>query len=1190
MVTIGRVYEKLEKYKQDNYYLRGAEPKKIGSGWERLNLQDVEVTADIYRSLSAARDPSTGEELVTAAATKHRQGYDIAFSPHKSLTVAAFSDNGLREKIERIHNNAVRDAIEYLESELAQCRQGTGEQGKAEPVKTGNILALKVDHSVNREGDPQMHTHIVIFNLTHNEQTQKWQALHSDAFKSQILQEVYENQLAYYMQREGLAVGWGKSDSGRSMYAVLRGVDTKIIDAFSERAKQVDNYLQEHKEELQKLYPHASEGELKQIACLATRKDKESYTHEQLQQRIDEKLDTLKITKQDIAHGIYSEQQKQIKSYMSEYEVVKQAMRSLTDYESAFTRQDLIKASLQISKGDVSFDKINRAIDDYLNDKELVVLADSYSIQQGKRSYSDTIYTTRSMLQAEKNAERLVTEGKGAVQAIATTDEVKNALSAYEKQHNIAMTESQKKAAEHVLTSEDRYNVVQGYAGTGKTTSLKAIKQIAETRGYRVIGISETNAAVAEMRSAGIEQAMTTTKFLHSSKTHQSLDEKTLVIVDESSFCGAKNFYKIQRIAEAHNARVSYWGDKEQLPAISAGLPFRDLQERGKISVVEMTDIVRQEDPALKEAVRDIINHDIDSAFSKLQIIETKQEDAMREVLDVYTQQDGYKNCIISTRTNNDRERLNQLIRDELKQQGVLDTQSAKVITTYQPKNLSDMERFDVHNYNAGDRLFVQKAGAGVKVGAELTIQNVDYENHTVTVSYQNRKGEEVIKTIDVRRSGDRFNVFEKRDIEIAAGEKIIFTKNEKETAINNSDVAYVKNINSDYSLTIEKDGKTFRTDSKYFCHGYASTTYRSQGKTSQSSIYYAPTASGSTERYQDFYVALTRQRQNAIIITDDKQKLAEQCKQIAQKENIVKYEEYIEAQIKKLEKDIESVHMKQDVKQNVERNMEHVKQDMKHDIKRDEKHDETYKAKFEKLQALKDIQQRLKVAERMPERDSWADEYLRDKKDRTAGVQKFSYDKSNWDQFKDQVRAELGISGADKINLAEWKKKNFLGKQDGKGWVSYSSQNGLEKGEVRVRGNETTIKTKSIFGDRESKIIMHDSILTDKVKGVSVSRDNDAILIQKLKGYRYKDRVIKEHADVVKIDKKEFTENIKQRIKLAEERGDYETVRHLQKAEKELNKLDKKLDYKHYQKLEQHMQHAREREREREVSYAYSR
>ena len=86
------------------------------------------------------------------------------------------------------------------------------------------------------------------------------------------------------------------------------------------------------------------------------------------------------------------------------------------------------------------------------------------------------------------------------------------------------LTAGQRAATRMILESTDRFTVVQGYAGVGKTTQFRAVMSaislLPEETRPRVIGLAPTHRAVGEMQSAGVD-ARTTASFLHDTQLLQ---------------------------------------------------------------------------------------------------------------------------------------------------------------------------------------------------------------------------------------------------------------------------------------------------------------------------------------------------------------------------------------------------------------------------------------------------------------------------------------------------------------------------------------------------------------------------------------------------------------------------------------------------------------------------------------------
>ena len=61
------------------------------------------------------------------------------------------------------------------------------------------------------------------------------------------------------------------------------------------------------------------------------------------------------------------------------------------------------------------------------------------------------------------------------------------------------LNRAQKSVVEDVLSSPDRIQGIQGFAGAGKTTTLSVIRSAAESQGYRVEGFAPTSRAARQL-------------------------------------------------------------------------------------------------------------------------------------------------------------------------------------------------------------------------------------------------------------------------------------------------------------------------------------------------------------------------------------------------------------------------------------------------------------------------------------------------------------------------------------------------------------------------------------------------------------------------------------------------------------------------------------------------------------------
>ncbi|EPJ9205217.1 AAA family ATPase, partial [Escherichia coli] len=194
------------------------------------------------------------------------------------------------------------------------------------------------------------------------------------------------------------------------------------------------------------------------------------------------------------------------------------------------------------------------------------------------------------------------------------------------------LTSGQRAATRMILETSDRFTVVQGYAGVGKTTQFRAVmsavNMLPASERPRVVGLGPTHRAVGEMRSAGVD-AQTLASFLHDTQLQQRSGEtpdfsNTLFLLDESSMVGNTDMARAYALIAAGGGRAVASGDTDQLQAIAPGQPFRLQQTRSAADVVIMKEIVRQT-PELREAVYSLINRDVERALSGLESVKPSQ-------------------------------------------------------------------------------------------------------------------------------------------------------------------------------------------------------------------------------------------------------------------------------------------------------------------------------------------------------------------------------------------------------------------------------------------------------------------------------------------------------------------------------------------------------------------------------------
>ena len=570
-----------------------------------------------------------------------------------------------------------------------------------------------------------------------------------------------------------------------------------------------------------------------------------------------------------------------------EREAVEWAAAHLSEREAVFTRTDLLTAALAMYPGRVSVDGAEREIQSLVSEKRLHVAP---ALENGDGM------TTDKALADERESIGLMREGRNRQPSIMKGWIVQGRL------HRGPLTEGQKAAVKLILSSKDRVIGVQGYAGTGKTTMLRRARALAEKKGYTMIGLAPSASAVKTLaaeagiesetlqrflaRNAGVAEGRLTKK---GAKALRGKFSRSVLVVDEASLASTVQMRNLLRIAkEVRLPRVVLVGDEKQLDAVDAGKAFAQLQGAG-METATMDEIMRQRNPELKAAVEASLVGEIEKAFGKLggNIAQVEPDNIAGAVaarwLKLSPEMRGRTGVMAPSHAL--RVDINAHIRERLAREGVIRGR------TYQGERLvsrgyTRAEKGLADNYISGDIVAFHRPykRLGVAKGDERVVERVDHKTGTVLLE---DPGGESRRWDPSQVAGFRggSEVYQREEIELRAGDRIRWTKNDDGLGLVNSRTAEVVSVDGDTVSFKLEDGRTLDLEKgdpalRHLDHAWASTVHAFQGRTVDNVIAAMEAGHPHLTTQKSFYVEISRARYRAELVTDDAEKLREHLEQ----------------------------------------------------------------------------------------------------------------------------------------------------------------------------------------------------------------------------------------------------------------------------------------------------------------------
>lgn len=589
----------------------------------------------------------------------------------------------------------------------------------------------------------------------------------------------------------------------------LAHISRAQIAHFSTRAHQVEAALA-----VQGLDRTQASAAQKQAATLATRAAKQTYDRDTLQRTWQARGQSLGLAftlpgPADASRSARQGQEptQQAAERAAAHQSVQFALAHLGEREAAFRRDEVLITALRTAQGDAGYRAIAAAL--------------TRSETQGEvwASRDGICLTTAPALALERRLLTLEAQGRGQVPALMDQASVTRQLATRQ------LTAGQATAVALASTTTHRVIGINGLAGTGKTTALQTVRELAEAQGYTVVGLAPSHSAVRALRDAGLP-TQTVHSWLADRDAGQALHARTVLVVDEAGLTGNTHLVATLGRAERVGARVILVGDVHQYQAVEAGRGFTQLQEHG-MATAQMREMLRQRTPALATAARLAVEQPA-LALQQLDVREIPDAQARRQQMaQEYVALSAAERAatLLLTGTNAGRQALNAAVRQALGLAG-----RGQVVETFQRQDLTQAEQRQLRRYEAGEVMRFERTYRSLQVvpGDVYQVTAVHPDHLTLT----NATGRSLTMHPQCL-SAQGYSVGTLAPREITPGEWVRFTATDRRQGYTNGDRAVVEAIGTErlYLRTAEGRHLTLAlTQPLAVEYAYALTGHSAQG------------------------------------------------------------------------------------------------------------------------------------------------------------------------------------------------------------------------------------------------------------------------------------------------------------------------------------------------------------------------
>ena len=562
----------------NEYYTAGEEPD--GVWFNPRGLLGLEnggrVDSSDFHRLYSGFSPDGSTKLTRNAGSENRSaGLDMTFSADKSVSALwAVADPELRSRIEDAHNHAARVALEETVLRYCSYTRIRDREGRIR-VLPADIPVAMFQHGTSRENDPQLHTHCVIFNAARTQEDGKWRAMHQYPAYSwaKAAGAVYRNALAWNLhERLGIRMEQYGPDAG---FTRVEGMPEDLQVFWSKRRKTIVAKAGE--------LGIPSRGNASRLAGV-NKLTRAGKSHD---------------NDPEIRHGRWREEaqgfveREALIQFVTgrEVEIGREKIRELTARlddlpehlareEAVFRRPDMVEAAANVAASLIGPEALKTAIDRLRRNPEIERLEPKKPTAESLAGMVHTeVYSTRHNLGLEQAVKDMASSMAADTGCELPEDAVRQKLKTL-LADGYPLSQEQSLAIRHATVQGGRVAVIEGAAGSGKTTTLRPITDLHREHGYEIVPTAVAWRTAVALGDDCDARPYCVDKLLKLAARGQiEIGRNTLIVVDEAGMLSTRQAHHILQLCERHRAKVVFAGDTRQQQPVEAGPGLRLIRD-----------------------------------------------------------------------------------------------------------------------------------------------------------------------------------------------------------------------------------------------------------------------------------------------------------------------------------------------------------------------------------------------------------------------------------------------------------------------------------------------------------------------------------------------------------------------------------------------------------------------------------